>query len=615
MRLTRKIFLIAAAAILLFPLGFGLYLAFCPKIALWHPGETLVLGQEGQTKAVHRGNLESYISLKSLRPEIPSYLIGLEDQNFYHHGGYDIARTVKSALDNLSRGRIVSGGSTITQQLARLIFLNNAKTLKRKVDELVYARRLERSLSKDEILEAYLNSVYFGKNLYGLGSAARTYYSVGADELTDAEAISLFAILKAPNSLAPDTASDKFQAAYSEACLRLYERGFLTAEKYTELIFAPPKPLQSPASDDDGFLYGYDRIERELTRLGIDDDAVGKTVVTTLDSDLQTYIQDLIREIEFENGLEAAVVVLRPEDGAILALVGGLSRSTDSFNRALDGVTQIGSTVKPILYLQALEQGFTPLTGLVSAPTVFHIDGQGDYAPENANGRYADREISMVEALSLSDNIYAAKTTLLVGSKALGGKLKAVGIKTEEASVSQGLGSISLSPLTLTAIYGALANRGVYHEPYIVSRVEERDRLLYRHGTDGGIRLFGRRESLLMAHMLLSPYDPAFQSYATPTMLGYKPRCRFAVKTGTTKTSSLVMGYNPRYVIGVYVGLDNEDDGAEISFDRTLAKRFFQRIADKVMEGQKDVFYETSGLKGFTITNRTSGIKSATYYR
>lgn len=580
---------------------------------MYRPDETILKYSDGVTEFYHNDRNERYAELNEIGEEKISYLLGLEDQNFYKHHGVDYKRTFKSFIDNLTSGEIVSGGSTITQQLARLLYLDNSKTYSRKFKEFKYAKRLENSLTKNQILELYLNEVYFGKDLYGIQSASNYYYGKNASELNDNEAISLFAILKAPNSYAPP--SDEFNEAYTKAVYSLYKRNVIDVIKYYSLINDLPSPVedaQEPIIDSEYELYAYDSIKREMSNKKLSSSNIGMTIETTIDSSLQKDIGKIIEECKIKTSKEeVAIVVLRPSDGACLALIGGTKHKNDSFNRAIDGITQMGSTIKPILYTTALEKGFTPITELKSEPTTFHIEGVGDYSPNNASYTYANRNINMVEALSLSDNIYATKVTLLIGSSSITNKLKLIGIDNVDNTVTNGLGSLALSPLTITSIYNSLANYGVYHKPYLIKSVSKKGDKVYSQNGGNGLRLFNREKSIIMSYMLLSPYDSALASYTTPTMINYVPEKRFSVKTGSTENSSLVMGYNPSYTLGIYVGTDDNSE----DYDKTLAKRLFVKIANRLMDKQKDVFYPSENLDGFRLINNTSGLKSKIYYR
>lgn len=607
MKVFKKIVLFFILFIFLIPIANYTYIWLSPKIKIWHPYETTIQYSDNTYRTFHNKKKSKYLKLEEIDSQKINYLIGLEDQNFYSHNGVDYKRVAKSLIDNISSQKIVSGGSTITQQLARILFLDNSKTITRKYKEYNYAKRLEKSLSKDQILEAYINCVFFGKDLYGLEEASNYYYSKEAKDLSDAEIISLFAMLKSPNTLYPG--SDKFKNNYLDSVFYLYDRNIISVDKYYELIKNIPSPNINEI--DEGYFTSIDVISREIQNKNITSKFIGKTIDTTINFSIQNKIKNIINQTKSPNSKEnLAVIVLEPNTGACLSIIGS-SDKNDSFNRAIDGVTQLGSTAKPLLYLSALENGFTPLTSLKSAPTVFYIENVGEYAPQNASGKYANKNINMIEAISLSDNIYATKTNLLLGSNTISNKLKIIGINDINDNVTNGLGSFSLSPLTITSIYNAIANKGIYHKPYFVKSVEEKDKKIYVHKKDNGVRLFDKQKSIIMSYMLLSPYDKALASYTTPTMINYVPNYRFSVKTGSTDSSSLVMGFNPNYTIGIYVGTDDNSQ----EYDKTLAKKLFVKIANMLMENKKDVFYETPNLKAFTLTNIESGEKSFTYYR
>lgn len=607
MKIIKKIILSLLLLIFLIPSINYAYIFLSPKIKIWHPGETIIQYSNSEYEVFHNSKNSKYLNLEEIDSQKIKYLIGLEDQNFYNHHGVDYKRVTKSLIDNVSSQKIVSGGSTITQQLARILFLDNSKTITRKYKEYNYAKRLENSLTKNQILEAYINNVFFGKNIYGLEEASEYYYSKEAKYLNDSEIISLFAMLKSPNTFYPG--SDKFKDNYLNSIYYLYDRNIIEIDKYYELYRNLPTPVIN--EKDDSSFYSIDVLNREAQNKNISSKLIGKTINTTINLSIQKKIKEIINQTKDISSKEnLAVIVLEPSTGACLSLIGS-SNNNDSFNRAIDGVTQLGSTAKPLLYLSALENGFTPLTSLKSAPTVFYIENVGEYAPQNATGKYANKNINMIEAISVSDNIYATKTNLLLGSNTISDKLKIIGINDVNDNVTNGLGSFSLSPLTITSIYNTIANRGIYHKPYFVKSIEENNKKIYTHKNDSGVRLFEKQKSIIMSYMLLSPYDKALTTYTTPTMINYVPNYRFAVKTGSTDSSSLVMGFNPNFTIGIYVGTDDNSQ----EYDKTLAKKLFVKIANMLMENKKDVFYETPNLKAFTLTNIETGEKSFTYYR
>ena len=246
-----------------------------------------------------------------------------------------------------------------------------------------------------------------------------------------------------------------------------------------------------------------------------------------------------------------------------------------------------------------------------SEETNFYIDGIGNYSPKNASGYYANRKINMVEALSVSDNIYAIKTTLLIGSSNLGKLLKNYSLNIEEVNPTIGLGSISLTPLELTSLYNSLASEGLYYPPKFVNQVSLYDNTILAKCNNSSKRILNQKNTLIINHLLKSPFDEALKSYAYPSLYGYAPEITFGAKTGSTDSTSWVVGFNPYYTIGVYIG---NDDNLNLS-SKNLAKKIFKDLANSLCENYLDKYYEVrEDMSPFTLYNNINDKKSKVYY-
>ena len=337
------------------------------------------------------------------------------------------------------------GGSTITQQLARILYLNNEKSYKRKILELVYARRLENGLSKNKILELYLNEVFFGDNLYGINSAAKSYFNKSADELTKPETLLLYSILPAPNLYSPRVNLELSKEIYFKAAKNLIYRKIIDELEFNELITNYPDFIFENTIRNDTSWYNQS-IYEQLRLSNVDIDKNNITISSLQDQFVQSILEEVVKEFNYEEKTDIGIVVLEPSTGNVLGIIGG--KEKDDFNRVILTKKAIGSTVKPILYTLALENGFTPSSSFTSEPVSFYLDDDIVYSPSNNNNLYANRKINMVEALALSDNIYATKTLLLLGTKSLTNKLSHIGIKID-SNITNALGSFSLTLLQL----------------------------------------------------------------------------------------------------------------------------------------------------------------------
>lgn len=558
----------------------------------------------------------AYIKLTTIPEHFIKCLLISEDQSFYTHHGFDYGRIAKSFFNNLSRGEINEGGSTITQQYARTVFLNNDKTFIRKMKEAFIARKLEMTYTKDQILEGYINSAYFGHNLYGIDEAAYYFYGKNPAELTLSESAMLVGVLSSPNNYSPQNDLLKAISKQESILKRLYLEGKISSLEYDKAIqenivfnFQKKVPLLKSLP------YYQNAIVDNLNKLGFyteDNRRAGIEVETYLDLEITSKVQQIIEQQTFDGNTDCAVVVMEPNSGKVLCLIGGKNYLESEYNRALYSYRQTGSAIKPLLYYLALESGMTPLTKMDSKPTTFYIDEIGSYSPKNSGDKYANGPITMLEAIALSDNIYATKTTLLVGSHMLKNALEKFGATNIEANPTIGLGTNTLTPLCLTSIYNTFASEGEYYPPRFIKSVTlSSNRQLYsRQGFAPSFSLDQQKVTTLN-YMLRSPFDPAFVSYATPSLMNYRPNSRFAAKTGSTETDSWVVGFNPQYTIGVYVGTE---ENQELK-NGALSKILFKQIADSLMEHHPDTFYSVgTKLKPFYLTNSVTGQNSYTYY-
>lgn len=583
-----------------------------PNYVLYRPYDITLYTEEDQTIYSRHFHQEgSYVELEKISPHTIHALIASEDKRFYQHHGLDYARIIKSAWNNLWNGRLSEGGSTITQQYARTIFLSNEKTFSRKLKEAWIARKIEMTYSKEEILEGYLNAAYFGHNLYGIDQASRYFFHKIPSALSVAESALLIGLLSSPTSYSPENNQTLAENKKNQVLKKMYEQKYITDREYLEATKEKLTYYFSfPNSTSSQMLYYYDGVIKELEERQLYtpyNQKIGLNVYSTFIPEIQSQIEQVLSQYHFSS--EISVIVMKPYTGDILAMVGGKNYQESPFNRALYAKRQTGSAIKPLLYYLGLENGMTPLTKMKSEPTTFYIDGIGEYAPRNANDQYAYRDITMLEAIALSDNIYATKTTLLLGSSSLQSLLKHFGISDAEANPTIGLGSNAMTPLQLTSIFNTFASEGAYYHPTFLKKVERKTgEILYQKAASPKFYL-GRNSVIQLNYLLRSPFDQALKTYATPSMLGYEPTARFSVKTGTTDSDRWIVGYNPQYTISVWMGNDDNT----LFKDGSIAKKIFQQIANAMMKRHKDYFYPTYQLKSFYY--QANGKTSYSYYQ
>ena len=535
----------------------------------------------------------TYTPLKNLNSYTYNAFVAIEDKNFYKHNGFDILRNIKAIFTNLFSLSIKQGASTITQQYARNTLLNTNRTLSRKIKEAFYTIQIERKYTKEKILEGYLNSLYFGHGLTGIDNASNYYFGKSPNELTIAESAMLAAICNAPSIYSPSISPDKATSRQRLVLYNMLIQNYITQEEYQKaLIEQLTYNLQK--KEINNFHYYKDAIINELTKLNIytkENLIKGLKIYTNIDFELTIQINNLIKKYKpLNTDIQTSIVIIEPFTNKILYLTGGFDYTQSTYNRALYSSRQIGSTIKPLIYSLALANGFTPTTLLRSEETTFNIKDIGDYSPKNPNNLYANEQIDMIQAIALSDNIYALKTLLLLGSENLVKLLNLFNINDVEALPSIALGTVNSSLLQLTAIYNTFASLGVYHKPSLISKVIDYNNNILYSNNDTPKTILDESNTLILNQMMTSTFDSSLSSYLTATMSNYKSSNIYSAKSGTTKSDSYVMAFNPNYTIGIWVGTDSNK---ELS-NYTLAKQLFKEIANILQDKKNPQWYNTN---------------------
>lgn len=524
--------------------------------------------------------------------ELPDQLIdavlSVEDQRFFSHAGIDYIRTAKALFSNLTSSQR-QGGSTITQQTAKNLFLTNEQTLTRKIKELFLAGRMEMHCSKENILEAYLNTSYYGHGISGVRNAASFFFGKELHDLTLAECAMLAAIPNGPGIYSPLLYPQQALERRNLVLMMMHENEVIDDASYQKACVEALN-LHTNTLSQQAKVNGYylDAVLNELASLQLDGENV-LHVYTGYDPRCQQAMDEALRTHMQDQELQSAMIITQPFSGDILAISGGNNYETSPYNRALYAQRQVASTIKPLLYATALEEGFDPDSTFVSQPTSFTLQDQSVYAPTNYNGSYPNAEISMINAISLSDNIYAMKTHLALGEEKLIDKLRAFGFDQVENNPSLALGTIHMSLSQLSEIYLSFASEGMRAQTHFINEVHSDQQQLYEHEIPQEM-ILGRNETLMLNQMLRSVFDIRNQSHTLPSMMGYEPRFKMGVKSGTSDFDSLVMGIHPRYVIGVWVGFD--DNRILDKQYYALSKQLFQSTMDTLYQQRDDVWYE-----------------------
>lgn len=528
--------------------------------------------------------------------DIPEFIqdafVSVEDKRFYYHAGFDPIRISKALITNLKQGGIVEGGSTITQQYAKNLFLTNEQTIARKAEELYYSARLEMQYSKEEILEGYLNTVYFGHGIYGVNAAAHYFFDKDMKDLTTAQVAMLIGIPNGPSIYSPILHPDNAMKREQLILGILYDNDLINHEEYNEAMKEPlalstKEDIQTSGIEE----YYIDTVIAQLNSMHIDLNQEIQ-VDTYYDPDAQRALSNAIKDnTSAENELEVAGAITQPFTGNILAIAGGKDYTISQYNRAMYSNRQIASTIKPLLYYCALQQGFTPSTQFLSQETRFQLGEHDEYQPANYNNQYPNQKISMINAVAMSDNIFAVKTHLFLGIDTLHQALLDFGIQQSVPNASEALGCVNMSIVELSRIYNTFASEGLYIEPSMISKIAGKDTILYERSIEPK-RLLQRDETLVLAQMLTATYDVKNKTYGLPSMYGSNPKVEVGVKSGTSDWDSWVMGFNPEYTVGIWSGFDdNRNLGKEYY---TVSKSIFKETFDSLYEHKEGVWYQPS---------------------
>ncbi|TWG91394.1 penicillin-binding protein 1A [Mesorhizobium sp. J18] len=529
------------------------YGAKMPSATTWtvpdRPPNVRIVSVDGKLLANRGMTGGEAIGLHEMSPYIPQAVIAIEDRRFYSHFGVDPIGLARAMAENIMDGRITQGGSTLTQQLAKNLFLEPDRTIERKVQEVLMALWLEQEHTKDQILEMYLNRVYFGSGAYGVEAASRRYFGKSAREVTLSEAAVLAGLLKAPSRLSParDPHAAEERAQLVLAAMR--EQGKITDKEMATAMSV--RPIRAPSYWSGSENYVADRIMEQLPEL-IGEVRADITVETTVDLRLQQVAEKTIRNLIDENGktlnVSQGALVSMDGTGAIRALVGGYDYAASQFDRASGARRQPGSAFKPFVFLAALEQGRTPQSIRNDAPIKI-----GKWTPQNYGGKYHG-QVTLSEALAGSLNSVAAQLVMEAGPKNVVEVAHRMGIESKlNANASIALGTSEVTPLELTAAYVPLANGGYRPEPHLVRRItSESGKVLYEHEHQGMPRVVNSEIVGMMNAMMSRAIK---EGTARKADFGWPA----AGKTGTTQDSrdAWFVGYTAKLVTSVWFGNDS----------------------------------------------------------
>ncbi|HVX98392.1 MAG TPA: transglycosylase domain-containing protein [Pseudorhodoplanes sp.] len=513
------------------------------------PPSIQIAGLDG-TVLVTRGDSGVSVALKDLPPHVPNAFLAIEDRRFYEHHGVDPIGIARALVMNVLRRGVSQGGSTLTQQLAKNLFLTQERTLGRKIQEVALALWLERKFSKTEILELYLNRVYFGAGAYGIEAASERYFGKSARQLTVAEAAMLAGIVKSPSRLAP-TRNPEGATRRAEIVINaMKDTGLLDAQRARIALSQPARALKQVTTGAVNYLADWimDALDDLVGR--VEEDIV---VQTSIDPALQAAAETIMLDELTKKGDrfsvgQGALVAMSP-DGAVRAMIGGRDYAASQFNRAVSAKRQPGSAFKPFVYLTAIERGLTPDTIREDKP----ISVKG-WRPENYTHEYFG-PVTLTQALAMSLNTVSVRLTLEFGPTAVARTAYRLGISSKlEPNASLALGTSEVSLLELVSAYAPFANSGMAAQPHVVDEIyTKQGKLLYRREAPAPSVVIEPRYVQMMNAMM---QETLLMGTARKAEL---PGWQAAGKTGTSQDfrDAWFIGYTRHLVAGIWLGNDD----------------------------------------------------------
>ncbi len=541
------------------------------------PANVMVVAADGSLIGNRGETGGEAVRLFELPPYVPEAVVAIEDRRFYDHFGVDVLGLARAMITNLRAGGVVEGGSTLTQQLAKNLFLEPDRTIERKVQEVLLALWLEHKYTKDQILEMYLNRVYLGAGATGIEAAARTYYDKSARDLTLAEAATIAGLLKAPSRLAPTNNPDLAEARSKLVLNAMVEEGFITEQKASDALAHPAEVRATKKGDSRGYVADWvmDLVPSYIGKVNKD-----IVVETTIDAGVQLTAEAALKKTLDENGKkrkvdQGAVVVMTPE-GAVKALVGGRDYVKSQFNRAVAAKRQPGSAFKPFVYLAAMEAGLTPDTLRRDAPISY-----GNWTPSNYANKYRG-PVSLTEGLKDSINTVAVQLASEVGPDKVIETARRLGIKDKlEPNLSIALGTSEVTPLDLVSAYAPFANGGMGVVPHVITRIRTTDGdVLYERQGSGPGRVISQEALGEMNYMMRQTVASGTGHNAA---FGDWPA---AGKTGTSQDfrDAWFVGFTAHMVGAVWMGNDDSSSTGRVT-GGSLPAEVWHTVMAKAHEG------------------------------
>lgn len=596
-----KIFIFSFFTFIIVYLSLYVYAFITPKFQI-NTSKNIIYYDKNNDDIFSENLNNDYVKLSDITNFTKNAIISIEDKNFYNHRGFDYPRILKAMIINIKSGKIKQGASTISQQYIKNLYLTFDKTWERKIEEAFLTLELETHYSKNEILEGYLNTIDFGGGNYGIKEASKYYFNKNPKELTKAEASILVGIPKSPNYYNPifnyKNAKNRQYSVLKSMVNNRYISENEMKKIYNEKISFYGKSdkveLSSVYYYKDAVMDEMKNI-KQIPKTMLETDELN--IYTNLDKNVQKKLEETIDTEMKSTSMQVASIVVEPKTAKIVGLIGGKDYSKSQFNRATKSKRQVGSTIKPFIYYSALENGFTPSSTFLSERTTFNL-GNDMYSPKNANNIYANKNISMLAAISYSDNIYAIKTHLFLGKDSLSNLAKRVKINTSiKELASSALGTTEINMIDFSNGYITLANEGKHEQPHLIEKItNKKGKILYeyKYNTE---ELLNKKYVYILNNLLTNTYNYKMVNYTSPTLLSISSdiKGKYAIKSGSTSYDYWTIGYDSNYLVMVWAGNDN--DNKIKNSESKITKKIWAKTMNNINVDPK--WYEIpSGITG-----------------
>ncbi|BAU26418.1 1A family penicillin-binding protein [Aneurinibacillus soli] len=561
---------------------------------------TTIYGADSSVIAtLYKGENRVFLPLNHIPKYVQNASIAIEDRKFYEHTGFDMTRIAGAAFNDIRTLSKAEGASTITMQLARNLYLSHDKTWSRKYKEALLTIQLELNYTKPQLLELYLNQIYYGHAAYGIQAAAKTYFGKNAADLDLAEASLLAGLPKGPKFFSPFRDEQAAKSRQRIVLNAMVAEGYLTRTQ-ADAAFAEKLTFANPAAAQSKNIAPYFRdyvVKLARDKYGIEEDLVehgGLKIYTSLDPHMQQKAEEAMKKyMPKDRPLQTALVAIEPQTGYIRAMVGGRDYAKSQYNRAL-ALRQPGSSIKPVLYMAALENGYTPLTRIKSEPTVFTFGNHNEtYTPHNFGDQYVNDYINMGQAIARSDNIYAVQTHMTIGPDKMVATAKRLGIDSPFTPLpSLALGSAPVMPLELTRAFATIADQGQKTEPLAITRIEDREGNVLVEAHPQTQQVVSKENAFILTHLM----EKVFATGGTANRVSGQLHRPVAGKTGTTDYDAWLAGFTPQLATAVWVGYDDNRKLDEVADARLAAPIWASFMENALASTPPAIFSVPEGL-------------------